>query len=284
MTRDPQIGRGRRVALPTVVAIALAVALVLAATVAALALTGRIALPGHCAPASDACTRVLFIGNSYTSVNDLPGTFAAIARSGGRDVEVAMSAPGGATLADHVRSAATRAALVAQPWDVVVLQEQSVFPAVDGSRTGSFEPAVRSLVGSVMAIGARPLLLATWAHRDGAPGMGVPDYATMQARIDAAYAGIGRELGAGVAPVGAALTATHAADPAIDLWQADGSHPTAAGTYLAACVAYAAVFGASPLGLGGEDDLPDATRRTLQEAAAAIVLGDPSAWGLSPTP
>ncbi|HEX7497510.1 MAG TPA: hypothetical protein VF344_03465, partial [Candidatus Limnocylindrales bacterium] len=33
------------------------------------------------------CTRVLFLGNSYTYVNDLPSTFAQLARSAGRPVD-----------------------------------------------------------------------------------------------------------------------------------------------------------------------------------------------------
>ncbi|MEI8333738.1 MAG: DUF4886 domain-containing protein [Chloroflexota bacterium] len=263
--------------MSTVVAIGLAAALVVAAVVAALTVTGRLALPGHCAPqGTGPCTRVLFIGNSYTYVNDLPGTFAEVARSGGRDVEVGMAAIGGATLGDHVASSATQGALAAQSWDVVVLQEQSQLPAVDAFRIGGFDPAVRSLVKTIHSAGARPLLFATWAHRDGWPEERLNDYASMQDRIDAAYVGIGRELGVGVAPVGAAWAAVRASDPGIDLWQPDGSHPSAAGTYLAACVFYAAIFGESPVGLGGRGGLPAETARALQQAAAAVVPTDPA--------
>ena len=42
--------------------------------------------PG-CAPPPTPCTRVFFLGNSYTSVNDLPATFASLAWSGGHRVE-----------------------------------------------------------------------------------------------------------------------------------------------------------------------------------------------------
>ncbi len=281
---EQELGRpGSRSRASTIVAVGLAAVLVAVAVVAALAVSGRIALPGHCAPQGAAgCTRVLFIGNSYTYVNDLPGTFAEVARSGGRDVEVGMSAVGGATLADHVASADTRAALGAQPWDVVVLQEQSETPASDATRIAVFEPAVRSLATTVTSRGATPLLLATWAHRDGSPAQGLTDYRAMQDRIDAAYLGIARALGVGVAPVGTAWAAVRASDPGIELWQADGSHPSVAGTYLAACVFYAAIFGASPVGLGGGGELTSETRRALQEEAARTVLTDPGRWGLPP--
>jgi len=70
-----------------------------------------------------ACTRVLFIGNSYTTVNDLPGVFASLARSGGHRVETKRAAVDGWTLANHADSPATATALTASRWDIVVLQE-----------------------------------------------------------------------------------------------------------------------------------------------------------------
>jgi len=67
------------------------------------------------------CTRVLFLGNSYTSVNDLPTMFADLAWTGGHRVETGMQAPGGWTLADHDRSAETDKLLASSKWDLVVI-------------------------------------------------------------------------------------------------------------------------------------------------------------------
>jgi hypothetical protein len=273
MTEQAEMGRRRRPTAPTVVAICVAAALVVAAVVAALAVTGRLALPGRCAPTDRAgCTRVLFIGNSYTSVNDLPAMFADLARSGGRAVEVGTDAPGGATLADHAASSATRDAIGSAAWDVVVLQEQSVLPVSPASVAGSFEPAARALADAATSAGARPVLFETWAHRDGWPDAGLTDYASMQGRISAAYRTVGRDLGLEVAPIGTVWAAARADHPEIDLWQPDGSHPTAAGTYLAACALYASLFGVSPEGLGGGGALPATTVRVLQETAATNVI------------
>src|SRR5512140_446441 len=82
----------------------------------------------------ETCTRVLFIGNSYTYVNDLPGTFAGLARAGGHKVETGMAAEGGWTLADHVQSTQTMNLLNSENWDYAVLQEQSQIPSVAQSR------------------------------------------------------------------------------------------------------------------------------------------------------
>jgi hypothetical protein len=68
--------------------------------------------------------------------------------------------------------------------------------------------------------------------------------------------------------------------PDIDLWQTDGSHPTQAGTYLAACVFYASVFRQSPAGLSFHGGVSDEQARSLQDEAGSRVLDMKSEWGL----
>jgi hypothetical protein len=230
--------------------------------------------------AGEPCVRVLFLGNSYTYVNDLPATFARLAESGGRRVETAMVANGGETLDGHASSRDSLSRISSGPWDYVVLQEQSQIPAVSASREHSMYPAARTLVAAVAAAGAIPMFYMTAAHRDGAPDFGLPGYEAMQLAIDDGYTAIARELGAPVAPVGYTWFVVRRQHPEIGLWQTDGSHPSVAGTYLAACVFYAAVFRASPEGLAFEYGLPSEQARALQSAAAANVLTLEAQWGL----
>ena len=75
-------------------------------------------------------TSVLFIGNSYTYVNDLPNTLRQLALSLDDTMTVASSAPGGYTLFQHSTYAPTIAAIESQDWDFVVLQEQSQLGAL----------------------------------------------------------------------------------------------------------------------------------------------------------
>jgi hypothetical protein len=193
--------------------------------------------------------RILFIGNSYTYVNDLPGTFRGLACSGGYKVETGMAASGGWTLADHVASADTQKLLSSQKWDYVVLQEQSETPAVATWRDGTMYPAVRSLVNTIADGGAEPILLLTWGHQDGLPDSGMADYAAMQRALDEGYNGIAGQLHIRVALVGRVWQAAVDQSLALDLWQSDGSHPAKDGTYLVACTLYAEIFQASPAGL-----------------------------------
>ena len=237
----------------------------------------------HKAPCSDnsgVSTRVLFIGNSYTYVNDLPCVFTQLACSGGHLVETGMLAPGGWTLAEHVNDSSTQTELAAKQWDYVVLQEQSIVPALEQSRIQYMYPAARTLVRMIRDDGAEPMFFMTWGHRDGVTDFGINDYAIMQKQLATGYLTIADELGVPVAPVGSAWEQVRQQSPAIDLWQSDGSHPTVDGTYLAACVFYAAIFNESPQGLSYTAQIPADTAKALQSIAASVVLNDSAKWNL----
>ena len=237
----------------------------------ALPFTGCSLSPG-CDTSDATCTRILFIGNSYTSVNDLPALLASLAASAGRHVDAAMLSSNGATLADHVAAPDTAATISSRRWSVVVLQEQSQIPALSSTRQSEMEPAAATLVRVARSAGAMPLLLATWGHEAGWPGAGLPTYASMQAALDDGYRIVAAELGVRVAPVGSAWEGLVQLEPQIALWQVDGVHPTPAGSYVAACVLYATVFGRSPEGLAFHAGLPDRDATAIQTIAREVVL------------
>jgi hypothetical protein len=83
-----------------------------------------------------------------------------------------------------------------------------------------------------------------------------------------------------VAPAGYAWWRTRKQDPEIELWQSDGSHPNKNGTFLSACVFYAAIFRESPEGLVYTAQIPGKTAQALQSIAAGTVLDDPEEWNL----
>jgi hypothetical protein len=232
-----------------------------------------------CAAGAGACARVLFLGNSYTYVNDLPTTFARLAQSGGRSVEVDMVANGGETLSQHAAASDDADKISSLPWSYVVLQEQSDTPAYSSASSFIYPPA-RSLAAQAARIGAVPMLFMTWAHKDGEPGAGLPTYEGAQERVDGTYLALSGDLGVPVAPVGYTWYHVHQDHPDIDLWQSDGSHPTAAGTYLAACVFYASIFRQSPVGLSFHGGASDSQAQMLQDEAGRRVLDMQAQWGL----
>ena len=170
-------------------------------------------------------TRLLFVGNSYTSRNDLPRLVAALAAAAEtpRIVETAMIVAGGASLKRHWNRGRVQQALEASPWDHVVLQEQSTLPVKNRVR---HHENVRLFVDPIRRRGARMALYVVWA-RANAPHT--------QRDLDTAAAEIAAECDASVVPVGAAWASVLRERPDVALFEADGSHPTAAGSYLAAC-------------------------------------------------
>ena len=131
------------------------------------------------APTAAAPIRVLFVGNSLTFSNDLPGTFAELAQSGDHEVEVEMLAQGGWTLADHAQSSATLEEIRQGDWDFVVLQEQSKLPAIPDLRKEQMYQAVRFLDEQIRESGAEAILFMTWGTRDGLPEAGYVGFAEM---------------------------------------------------------------------------------------------------------
>ncbi len=219
------------------------------------------------------CTRVLFIGNSFTSVNDLPSMFARLANSGGHRTEAKMATGNGWTLAQHTNSPSTIQKMKSERWDYIVLQEQSLVPATQHSRANSMYPASDSLIESIRNVPSSPLYFQTWAYRNGWPGGGIPDFEGMQAAVDTGYQEMSANFNVPIAPVGDSWFNSWKRSPQIQLWQEDGMHPTVNGTYLAACVFYATIFNESPVGLDYTADIPVDEARMIQSTAALVVLG-----------
>ena len=193
-------------------------------------------------------TRVLFLGNSYTYFNNVPGIVSELAKAGHQcTVETRMVAPGGKTLRDHWESSASREALNSQAWDFVVLQDQSTLGVnlyFEGqTRVGGdeiFRPYAELWANEIHKHHATPVFYLTWA-RKATPAD--------QAALNYAYFRTARATHSLVAPVGLAWARVRQTDPSIDLYYHDGAHPSAAGSYLAACAIYATIFGKSPVNL-----------------------------------
>jgi uncharacterized protein DUF4886 len=204
--------------------------------------------------------RVLFIGNSFTARNDLPGTVGGIAGAAGLAVEHRLISAGGASLRRHWNAGTAAEAIRSGRYDRVVLQEQSTLPVKSAAR---MHESVRLFDAEIRKAGSRTVLYMTWARRH-APEAQQP--------ITDAYTTIARELAADVIPAGLAWRAFLAKHRSPILHDKDGSHPSAAGTYLAACTAFAVLFGRSPVrNAFAVTGVSDKDRQLLQRAAADAV-------------
>lgn len=231
-------------------------------------------------------TSVLFIGNSYVYVNDLPNTFRQLAQSLGDEVTVASSAPGGYTLLQHASYAPTQTAITAQQWDFVVMQEQSQLGALPIEST-STEYGALQLLADIEANWecTYPVFYMTWGRQNGDdlncdafPFMCT--YDGMQEGLRSTYLYLATMNDAYVSPVGVAWKQVRDTQPQINLYDPDGSHPSVAGTYLAACVFYCTLFQESCVDATFNSSLPAGTAAILRGIASATVLDEPLTWNL----
>lgn len=207
--------------------------------------------------------RVLFIGNSYTYVNDLPGTLTKLADDPASPIRLVTGqhTPGGATWEQHAQSAQADA-LIKQGWDYVVLQDQSQQPWLNMQ----VKAALKALDAKIKAAGAKTLLLMTWARSAQVAGS-ADQLFRMRMAVNRYYEANAESVGAEVVPVGRAWERAYRLT-ALTLHSGDGSHPGPLGTYLAACSFYVALSGQSPSGLGnGGLTISAQERATLQQIA-----------------
>lgn len=218
---------------------------------------------------------VLFLGNSYTYVNDLPNRLHVLAsvQTDSRPIEVSSVTVGAATLGNLWLNPNVKSAIAAGGNDFVVLQGQSVEPLVSAK---GFHDYGLLLAGAAKDANAAPVFYETWARKTGAPEYleswsgGSPD--AMQDLLLAGYVAVTKDAGAKLAPVGEAFRIVWQLHPSIELYDPDGSHPSAAGTYLAACVFYDALIGTTFVATDGvPDGVSPADAATLRDAAAKAV-------------
>jgi hypothetical protein len=254
-----------------------------------LALIACVVLSASPAGAQDDTLRVLFVGNSHTYMNNVPLLFANLSQSGGHPVATDMSAPGGYTLLQHTTNDTTLTKISLGIWDYVVLQEQSLYPVIDFYRFGSYYPAARTLDSLITDLGQRTAIYMTWGRPAGGQwsigghySIDFVDFFQMQDSVSAACEMIADELAAVLLPAGDAWATARTWDSTVNLWQVDNIHATLKGSYLAACVFYAVLFNASPVGLPYSAGLSPDDALFLQRAAEQTVLdvGDDS----SPAP
>jgi hypothetical protein len=209
--------------------------------------------------------RVLFIGNSLTYVNDLPGMVKALAESAGAApfvVEQVVAAD--FSLLDHLETGVARVAIRRGGWDVVVMQQGP--SSLDDSRAALLS-ATAGFDHEIRQVNARPALYGVWPER---ARIGVFDRVSESYRLAAAHVH-GLYL-----PAGEAWRAAWRRDSTLALYGPDDVHPSVAGTYTAALVIVGRVADRSPVGLparfrtdaGEIVDIAPATARLLQEAAA----------------
>lgn len=193
--------------------------------------------------------RVLLVGNSYTMHHSLHSMLQRLAAQveGGPRMSVDAVAHGGYSLSNHLRTGQALARIRAGHYTHVVLQGHSM-SAVD--HPDKLIADAKRFKQAIDAAAGQTVFYATWARspevRLYRTHKSVRSFAQMSMLVSSTYFELSSLLRAGLAPVGSAFERALVEHPRLTLWGSDGSHPSVAGSYMAACVLYGAITGLDP--------------------------------------
>lgn len=194
--------------------------------------------------------RILWIGNSFTFVNDLPSMLQKIASSQKVNVSCTRFLKSGERLKGHLTNPQLINALKKGGWDYIIVQEQSSITAVS---TASVQKNVYPYAHTInsLAIAGSPnahvIFYMTWGHKYGNIRQ-IEDYPLddnyigMQERVKTSYIEMTHDNNAWCAPVGMAWKTVRSEKPALRLYKQDCYHPSVAGSYLSANVIFTTIY------------------------------------------
>jgi hypothetical protein len=180
---------------------------------------------------------VLFVGNSYTYVGNMPQIVSLLTESKHLPVITRKSVVGGAYLKDHWegnKGLKTKEMITNGKFDYVVLQDQSQSTLEVPDTTLKY---INLFCKFIRQTKAEPLLYETWAKER------IPQ---QQATILDIYTKAAIENHVKLIPVGEAWDLARKLRPSIQLFGPDGSHPANLGVYLTSCMFFSAITGQSP--------------------------------------
>jgi hypothetical protein len=194
--------------------------------------------------------RVLFLGNSYTAFNNLPQIVHDVALSAGDTLVFDSHTPGGYQLEDHFVDVISRNKVMSGGWDYVVIQGQSQEPITQSNQFGNAGLALYNLVKQYNPC-AVTMPYMTWGRKNGdaANCAAFPvmcTYQGMDTTLRNRYLSLTASLNGEVSPVSVVWSYLRQNYPGIELYHMDESHPSAAGSYAAACCFYTAIFKKDP--------------------------------------
>lgn len=220
--------------------------------------------------------RLLFIGNSATYVNDIPGTLKNLAEKAGYLIECERIVKGGAKLSYHADPTTPHGQRVTEAlrkkYDVVFIQDNANCISSDQLKLES-KQACETLGSAIRASGARVGIYFRPPY--GYKEFGLEPLLQCEA-FDRHFGEIASTLDALNIYVNRAF-AEAIKHTNFDLWGPDHAHTSERGAYLAVCVFFSTLFQVSSTVLDA-NGLPPKDAATLQAIADKVALDGKCPW------
>ncbi len=232
--------------------------------------------------------RILFIGNSYTQVNDLPSLIKQIAQSNGKVILTQQDTPGGCTLEKHWQSNVPQQLIKEGNWNYMVLQEFSQRPSMPIEEVKQLVfPYARKLDSLFKAFNpeGETIFYMTWGRENGdslrcKEWPPVCSYEGMDSLTSERYIMMAEQNNARISPVGTVWRYLRENNPEIELYNKDGSHPSLSGSYAAALCFYTIIFEENPMHISFNASLKPHVVKAIKEAVRKIVYDNLSHWDI----
>lgn len=234
--------------------------------------------------------RVLFLGNSYTSYNNLPQMVKDMSAGAGKTLIIDSNTPGGMLISGHLADPTSQSKISQGNWDYVVIQEQSQVPTIDVFRYNDMYPALTDMKMAIEQTNpcAKIITYMTWGRRFGGQQCDPSgtncspvfvDFNHMQDTLTSAYLEIGDLLQIQCAPVGV-IWKNILNDTTLVLHSADNSHPNLDGSYVAACGIFSSIWKIPAAGTTYTGGLNGALASYYRQKSDQTVFGNPVNWNL----
>ena len=232
--------------------------------------------------------KVLYLGNSYTYVNDLPDILERLSQSQSKEIQSTEFLSGGARFQTHWNNSSVINTIKQGGFDFMVIQGQSqevAFP--QGQFMDEVYPYAQKLDSLFKAYNpnGKVIFFMTWGYRYG-DANNCPfyppfcTYSSMSQELYNNYRQMALDFISAVAPIGAAWRYSINLDSNYVLHSSDNSHPSYDGSYLAACVLYSSIFKEN-VNSSFNYQLSSQTAQRYQQIANTIVMDSLSHWNLN---
>ncbi len=233
---------------------------------------------------------VLFLGNSYTSANNLPQLVKNLTNSAGKTLLVDANIPGGFTISGHLNHATSLNKIRQGNWDYIVIQEQSQIPSIDFYRYNDMYPSLMQLKDTIDHYSpcAKIITYMTWGRRfggiqcDPSNTYCSPNFVNfnhMQDSLTSAYLEISEQLNIQCVPVGV-VWQNVLNDTTLVLHTGDNSHPNIDGSYVAACAIFSSIWKLNSSGLSFTAGLSSPLAQYYQMMADNTIFNSSNDWNL----
>lgn len=230
--------------------------------------------------------KVLFLGNSYTAVNNLPQIIENFAAAEGKNLQWSSNTPGGYTLQQHSTNQQSLQLIAQGNWDYVVLQEQSQLPSFPDAQVNANVYPYAQLLDSIIHSYnpcTKTIFYMTWGRKNG-DSQNCPNfpplctYQGMDSMLYLRYTNMADWNKAFIAPAGPLWHHLIDQNFSTDLYQSDESHPSAAGSFAAASAFYTVFYQSNPALSTYNYSLNPSIAQSIKDAAKIVVFDSLDFW------